>query len=618
MKKFLDALKSLSTKLPVLNKKGQAAGDPSRIRRALGWTGRKAKGAVKGVVKAPFRMARRVVRRGDNEDNRDYTNPDVFRQWFKEKIFTILKWVLIILTFLGVYIYTGWIDLALGITLIMIGLFFTPPFIGDRVGKPVRLFMIIIGAGSIFFFRVWPLLIGFILSFIPSITNFLATSSETTTKGVFSSSGILPNINEYMSQQQALWDLSSTEVRDEAPTTIVKISNLKATPTSGACFDLTTLFLSAVIENVGEEDITNARIGFKLGAGQTPLDHCGPIVAPTAPGYPGWWGGIGFSPEIIDPVTKKPTLEVYTRDPNDARSGYPVFVFKPNQVQLVYSESGKVLKSASELTQLLQPCINTALCYDAIYRIEDNKVDVLRQSEEPGNPYFCEKEINTLHKNQPITLTCDNVKVKKWIEEESSITCHVDAFVELSYHTRSLLGVQFIEEEYSLLKQPSYSTPSSITSTGGATLSIDAGAQPIIARENNQFAAIVQIISAGGGEISNIKDIFLFVPKVFGECLTEDYTCYPKYPENDPCPSFLEKEYYRNFKEECEALTSNGYILCKVNSNALKQYQRYACPLNIPKNLINNSLRTSYLFRSDAFYDYEIKQSVSVSAEACG
>jgi dimeric dUTPase (all-alpha-NTP-PPase superfamily) len=74
-----------------------------------------------------------------------------------------------------------------------------------------------------------------------------------------------------------------------------------------------------------------------------------------------------------------------------------------------------------------------------------------------------------------------------------------------------------------------------------------------------------------------------------------------------------------NFVEECESLATD-YHVCVLKPEKINQYTLYSCPINIGDdvNLGGDELRRSYIARLDAFYDYEITSTLTVSGVSCG
>ncbi len=485
-----------------------------------------------------------------------------------------------------------------------------------KLPADATLLMIIYLVIIIFIENVWPLIAGSVIAIFPTITRTLEISGT----GSRSTFRALPDFAEYSQQQSAIWDTSSDEASVAPPSVAFQLKNMQITPSTGACFDATSFHATGILENIGETEIKDVAIGFKLSRGQDS-------------GLANFTTGTNITKSF--------------------RGFYP--------------------------------------CEGAIYQKGTTSNEIMKEWPVKGEGFLCDQTIPTLFEGQPRSIACTNMYIAKKVVDETKVTCYVDAFAKADYHTRALLPVQFIQQEYAILNPPVYSTPSPVTSIGGASLSIDAGTQPILDVDDSQIALTVGLINVGQGKINYVKDIYLWVPNEFGNCGGSHFSCGVDCSE------------WSLDKEDCNSMKSLGYNLCKVSlqskdcnwqgvalgdvfkdefdpcyfepkkdrcdlncnealgwldssDNALKAEKlaswdsaikaedarifcnelatagaydqcaisglktttRYACTLNIPYPVTDETLRRTFLFRADTFYNYEYTTTATVSGEKCG
>ena len=307
----------------------------------------------------------------------------------------------------------------------------------------------------IFFNVIWPIIAGPIISSFPTLTRTLEGSGKTS-RSTFRA---LPDFASYAQQQEAIWDQSGSQEIYVPPNVAFRIRNLQATPPSGLCFGEdreggTSFHITSILENIGESDLLSVQTGLKLSVGQV--------------------SGIG-------------TL----------------------------SNNSEILEEAG--------INNLYPCEGAIYAGSDG--EIMQEWLVQGKGYICKQKIDTLYTSQPRSMSCMNLYIDKTVDEETAVTCYIDAYAEANYHTRSLLPVQFIDQEYALINQIDYYSPPSTTSIGGGSLSMESQSQPILDVDSSSFAVTIGISNAGEGSIKEVDAMYLWIPEEFGTCGGSHFQC---------------------------------------------------------------------------------------------
>ena len=187
------------------------------------------------------------------------------------------------------------------------------------------------------------------------------------------------------------------------------------------------------------------------------------------------------------------------------------------------------------------------------------------------------------------------------------LTCRIYGYAATEYHVKSRLEVTFADQDYMLLKQvPQVEVPA-VQSYGPVKLKLDIGQQPI---STNQPSRILQVAlgNEGNGDLLRLGNVYLFIPRDMGKCEGENFECY------EDCSQIEEEE----VRGDCLRIIDD-YYPCKLTKSA-KQYVSYTCLLNFTKNPVDlgGENRKSYVVRADAFYDYIVRDSISVTGEYCG
>ncbi len=398
----------------------------------------------RGISNTIRSYARRRIERG----GRILRGEESFTEGIRES--TFIRWVLnmlfIFLIIGGISYITGYVMLGILVVLTfdfirggpvyraiawIFNILSKIPFIGSIfklfIGSGVvRLILIIITLFFLLKIYIWPFVSPVIYNIVPSITRVIRGGQETSRK----SFQILPDFASYAEQQKAIWDQSSTAT-ETAPNVAFEITNLKSSPSSGALFSSTdilngyrgsSIILTGVLKNVGDLDLKNVEYGFTLTSKQF-----------------------------------------------------------DNFQQLALNWQGLVGK-----------CLKLYPCEQAIFRDSSEEKIILDERERPSAEpvkgyklgFMCKNTIDTFYKGQSYSLVCDNIYMRKMAKGETGTTCYVQAYAKALYHTRAILPVQIINGEYSILANVKKFTPSPITSRGGASLSIDAGEQPISSNQN--------------------------------------------------------------------------------------------------------------------------------------
>ncbi len=609
----------------------------------------------RGISNTIRSYARRRIERG----GRILRGEESFTEGIRES--TFIRWVLnmlfIFLIIGGISYITGYVMLGILVVLTfdfirggpvyraiawIFNILSKIPFIGSIfklfIGSGVvRLILIIITLFFLLKIYIWPFVSPVIYNIVPSITRVIRGGQETSRK----SFQILPDFASYAEQQKAIWDQSSTAT-ETAPNVAFEITNLKSSPSSGALFSSTdilngyrgsSIILTGVLKNVGDLDLKNVEYGFKLAPGQAST----------------WDDDCHFS-----------TLTSKQFD---------------NFQQLALNWQGLVGK-----------CLKLYPCEQAIFRDSSEEKIILDERERPSAEpvkgyklgFMCKNTIDTFYKGQSYSLVCDNIYMRKMAKGETGTTCYVQAYAKALYHTRAILPVQIINGEYSILANVKKFTPSPITSRGGASLSIDAGEQPISSNQN-KFALTVGVTNAGSGTINDIKSLYLWIPKEFGQCSGSIYDC------TVTCDGEINNyektgDGWAGDEDDCKQMEDRGYILCKAiiptkcyqttsltlkilqastdgekgegicsydeehdvctwpclnlkneedkkvctnidtyydlcEKKGIEEYTRYGCTLSIPDSITDDELRTTRLFRADVFYDYLVTGETVVRAE---
>ncbi|MCW1309825.1 MAG: hypothetical protein QXP04_03965 [Candidatus Nanoarchaeia archaeon] len=358
--------------------------------------------------------------------------------------------------FIGVFViswaagyFFGWWPIGVFVFILAFLIMDLPIFIiwGPTLSQSAPWLRFLLMYGSlmgIFWFLVWPLIMGYVGGFFPIIGRSFTQLTAAGKK----QSDILRSLDfqAYVHQQEAMWEFQEAPTQT-SPTAGLSVKKFDVVPSKG-CFDLTTYQVISQIQNNAPYDIFNVTVRY---------------ANPLSTKLGGW------EEEVFNTL-----VAIVLFNPTFSLTSY------------FYCE---YLNIPNEQGQTCGPLRTTKL-----------------------GP------------NEIILHSCPEITVSDPGAGRTFMNCPLSIIAEADFSTTSISYTQFINDTYAhvLMMQNMFSQQSvpATSSRGPILLNIDPGPQPILAGPNSsdKMTVVVSFSNKGSGEITELKELCLVVPKILGSC----------------------------------------------------------------------------------------------------
>jgi ribosomal protein L37E len=354
--------------------------------------------------------------------------------------------------FIGVFViswaagyFFGWWPIGIFVFILTFLIMDLPIFViwGPTLSQiaPWLRFLLMYGSlMGIFWFLVWPLIMGYVGGFFPIIGRSFTQITAAGKK----QSDILRSLDfqAYVHQQEAMWEFEEAPTQT-SPTAGLTVKKFDVVPKTG-CFDMTTYQVITQIQNNAPYDMYNVTVSY---------------INPLSTKLGGW-----------EETVFNTLVAIVLFNPTFSFTSY------------FYCEYLKIPDSCKSLKQ------------------------------------------TKLGPNEIILHACPDITISNPGGGRTSMNCPLTISAEADLHTTSISSTQFINDTYAhVLMMQNMFTQTSVPATssrGPILLNIDPGPQPILAGPNSsdKMTVVVSFSNKGSGQITALKNLFLFIPKEFGDC----------------------------------------------------------------------------------------------------